>query len=194
MKICVALLASLLALAAVAQETKRDVWVWTDQNGVMQYSDRPVPGARKLQLSTASPEPPPAPAPAAAVPSSAAKPATKDVEYERVEIWQPENGQSFFGADATVDVRMRTDPALAGEDTLLLFLDGKLVETPPDALEHTLSNLERGAHTLSAVIMDGKGEEKIRSEPRVFHIRQPTVIQPRAVGPSIKPKPTPRTR
>jgi hypothetical protein len=114
--------------------------------------------------------------------------------YQRVEIWQPENGQTFFGADATVDVRMRTDPALASEDTLLLFLDGKRIETAPDALEHTLSNLDRGAHTLSAVIMDGQGEEKIRSEPRVFHIRQPTVIQPRAVGPNIKPKPTPRTR
>ena len=192
MKTCVALLASLLAVAAVAQEAKRDVWVWTDQNGVTQYSDRPVPGARKLQLSTATPAPPPASA--AAAPATAAKPAAKDVVYERVEIWQPENGQTFFGADATVDVRMRTDPALASEDTLLLFLDGKRIETAPDALEHTLSNLERGAHTLSAVIMDAQGEEKIRSEPRVFHIRQPTVIQPQAVGPNIKPKPTPRTR
>jgi len=192
MKTCVALLASLLAVAAVAQEAKRDVWVWTDQNGVTQYSDRPVPGAKKLQLSTASPAP--APAAAAAAPATAANPAAQDVVYQRVEIWQPENGQTFFGADATVDVRMRTDPALSSEDTLLLFLDGKLIETAPDALEHTLSNLERGAHTLSAVIMDGQGEEKIRSEPRVFHIRQPTVIQPRAVGPNIKPKPTPRTR
>lgn len=192
MKTCVALLASLLAVAAVAQEAKRDVWVWTDQNGVTQYSDRPVPGAKKLQLSTASPAP--APAAAAAAPATAANPAAQDVVYQRVEIWQPENGQTFFGADATVDVRMRTDPALASEDTLLLFLDGKRIETAPDALEHTLSNLERGAHTLSAVIMDGQGEEKIRSEPRVFHIRQPTVIQPRAVGPNIKPKPTPRTR
>jgi hypothetical protein len=193
MKTCVALLGSLLALAAVAQEVKREVWVWTDQNGVTQYSDRPVPGARKLQLSTASPEPPPARAPAAAAPATAAKPAVRNVEYARVEIWQPENGQTFFGADATVDVRMRTEPALDGADTLLLYLDGQLVETAPDALEHTFSNLERGAHTLSAVIMGENGNEKIRSDPRVFHIKQPTVIQPQAVGPNLKPK-QPRSR
>ena len=89
MKICVALLCSLLALAAVAQESKRDVWVWTDQNGVTQYSDRPVAGARKLQLSTATPEPPPAGTSAAAAAATAAKPAVKNVEYARVEIWQP---------------------------------------------------------------------------------------------------------
>ena len=98
MKTCVALLASLLAVTAVAQEAKRDVWVWTDQNGVTQYSDRPVPGAKKLQLSTASPAP--SPAPAAAAPSTAEKPAAREVVYQRVEIWQPENGQTFFGADS----------------------------------------------------------------------------------------------
>jgi hypothetical protein len=193
MKTCVALLGSLLALAAVAQEAKREVWVWTDQNGVTQYSDRPVPGARKLQLSTASPEPPPARAPAAAAPATAAKPAVEQVEYQSLEIWQPENGESFFGANATVDVRMRTEPGVAGMDTLRLYLDGKLVEGAADSLEYTLSNLERGAHSITAVIMGENGNEKIRSEPRVFHIKQPTVIQPQAVGPNLKPK-QPRSR
>ncbi len=193
MKICVALLCSLLALAAVAQESKRDVWVWTDQNGVTQYSDRPVPGARKLQLSTAAPEPPPAGASVTAAAATAAKPAVEQVEYQSLEIWQPDNGESFFGADATVDVRMRTEPGVADTDVLRLYLDGKLVEGAPDSLEYTLSNLERGAHSITAVITDDRGNEKIRSEPRVFHIKQPTVIQPQAVGPNLKPK-QPRSR
>jgi hypothetical protein len=193
MKICVALLCSLLAVAAVAQESKRDVWVWTDQNGVTQYSDRPVPGARKLQLSTATPEPPPAGVSAAAAAATAAKPAVEQAEYQSLEIWQPDNGQTFFGADATVDVRMRTEPGVANTDVLRLYLDGKLVEGAPDSLEYTLSNLERGVHSITAVITDDRGNEKIRSEPRVFHIKQPTVIQPQAVGPNLKPK-QPRAR
>jgi hypothetical protein len=41
--------------------------------------------------------------------------------------------------------------------------------------------------------MGEDGKEKIRSEPRVFHIKQPTVIQPQAVGPNLKPK-QPRSR
>jgi hypothetical protein len=41
------------------------------------------------------------------------------------------------------------------------------------------------------MIFDDKGNEKIRSEPRVFHIKLPTTVEPRAVGPNLKPKPTP---
>jgi hypothetical protein len=51
--------------------------------------------------------------------------------------------------------------------------------------------LERGVHSLAAVILDEKGNEKIRSEPRVFNIKLPTTVEPRAVGPNLKPKPTP---
>jgi hypothetical protein len=42
---------------------------------------------------------------------------------------------------------------------------------------------------MSAVILDAKGNEKIRSEPRVFHIRQTSVNPPQAVGPSLRPPP-----
>lgn len=186
MKTLIVLLGSLVALAAVAQESKRQVWVWTDADGVTQYSDRPMPGATPVELSTSTPVTPPRPVAAPTAP--APKPVAQAVEYQSLEIWQPENGASFFGADAIVDVRMRTDPALADTDTLRLYLDGKLVEGAPDALEYSLANLERGAHSVTAVIADAQGKEKIRSEPRVFHIRQPSVNPPQAVGPNLKPK------
>jgi hypothetical protein len=179
----------LLAVAVQAQETRRELWTWKDANGVTQYSDRPVPGAKKVQLTTAAPaETAPAAPPATTTP--AAKPAAAPaVQYQSLEIWQPENGESFFGADATVNVRLRSEPTVAAGDRLLLFLDGKLIEGAEGAYEHTLASLERGAHSLTAVILDDKGNEKIRSEPRVFHVRQPTVNAPSAVGPNLKPKP-----
>jgi hypothetical protein len=181
MKTRILLLAGcLLAVAVQAQETRRELWTWKDANGVTQYSDRPVPGAKKVQLTTAAPA---ITTPAA---TSAAAPA---VQYQSLEIWQPENGESFFGADATVSVRLRSEPTLAAGDRLLLFLDGKLVEGAEDAYEHTLASLDRGPHSLTAVILDDRGNEKIRSQPRVFHIKQPTVVQPAAVGPALKPKP-----
>jgi len=190
MKTPVLLFGCLFALAVQAQESKRELWMWKDANGVTQYSDRPVPGAKKVELHTTAPAAPaPTARPAAATP--AAKPAAASVQYQSLEIWQPENGESFFGADATVNVRLRSEPSLAGSDRLLLYLDGKLVEGASNSYEHTLSTVERGVHSLAAVILDDKGNEKIRSEPRVFHIKQPTTIQPGAVGPNLKPKPTP---
>jgi hypothetical protein len=179
----------LLAVAVQAQETRRELWTWKDANGVTQYSDRPVPGAKKVQLSTSAPaQAAPVVTPAAA--TASAKPAAAPaVQYRSLEIWQPENDESVFGADATVNVRMRSEPTVAAGDRLLLFLDGKRIDGAEGAYEHTLAGLERGAHSLTAVILDEAGNERIRSEPRVFHIRQPTVIAPKAVGPALKPKP-----
>jgi hypothetical protein len=196
----VLLLGCLLAVSVQAQETKRELWTWKDANGVTQYSDRPVPGAKKVELTgvTATPAATaPAPRPAAA--TATGKPdAAAAVRYQRLEIWQPEDGESFFGADATVNVRLRSEPSLGAGDRLLLYLDGKLVEGAPNAYEHTLANLERGVHSMAAVIVDEKGNEKIRSEPRVFHIKLPSVNEARAVGPALKPQapppnPTPRS-
>jgi hypothetical protein len=193
MNIRVLLLGCLLALSVQAQETRRELWTWTDANGVTHFSDRPEPGARRVEVTSAAPPARPATPSAAA----AARPARADaaaVTYTSLEIWQPENGASFFGADATVNVRMRSDPSLAAGDRLLLYLDGKLVEGAPNSYEHTLSNLVRGVHSLSAVILDDQGNERIRSEPRVFHIRQPSVNPPAAVGPSVRPPATPTPR
>jgi hypothetical protein len=190
------LLGCVLALSAHAQESKRELWTWKDANGVTHYSDRPVPGAKRVEV--VHQEPPPQPASAPATTGSAPKPAARSgaaaaVAYQSLEIWQPANGESYFGADTTVDVRMRSEPELAPGDRLLLYLDGKLVEGDPTSLEYELSGLDRGVHSLAAVILDRQGNEKIRSEPRVFHIKQPTTIAPRAVGPNLQPKPTPRT-
>lgn len=182
------LLGCLSALASPAQASTREMWVWKDANGVTHYADRPVPGAKKVEMAGVTSHAPPAapPAPAATVSRSAQASA---VEYLSLEVWQPESGASYFEPDATVDVRLRSDPQLADNHRLLLYLDGKIVEGANGALEHNLASLERGAHSLTAVILDEKGNEKIRSAPVVFHMKQPTTIAPRAVGPSLKPKP-----
>jgi hypothetical protein len=187
----VLLLGCLLALSVQAQESKRELWKWKDANGVTQYSDRPVPGATKVEMYTSAPAPAATPAARPATPAAQAKPAA-GTQYQSLEIWQPASGESYFGTDASVNVRMRSEPSLASGDRLLLYLDGKLVEGAANSYEHTLSNLERGVHSLAAVILDDKGNEKIRSEPRVFHIKLPTTIEPRAVGPALKPQPPPR--
>ena len=188
----VLLLGCLLALSVQAQESKRELWKWKDANGVTQYSDRPVPGATRVELYTSSPAPAPAPAATPAATPAVQGEAAAGVQYQSLEIWQPANGESYFGADATVNVRMRSEPSLASGDRLLLYLDGKLVEGAASSYEYTLSNLERGVHSLAAVILDDRGNEKIRSEPRVFQIKLPTTIEPRAVGPALKPQAPPK--
>ncbi|MDH4053308.1 MAG: DUF4124 domain-containing protein, partial [Rubrivivax sp.] len=59
----VLLLGCLLALSVQAQESKRELWKWKDANGVTQYSDRPVPGATRVEMYTSAPVQPATPAP-----------------------------------------------------------------------------------------------------------------------------------
>ncbi len=192
MKTRVLVLAGLLcALSSQAQNSNRELWTWTDANGVTHFSDRPVPGARRMELATTS-----TPAPAAAPSAAAATPGSRQerppaVQYRSLEIWEPEQDATFFGTDAAVNVRMRMEPDLASGHRLILFIDGQPVEGATDALEHTLTGVPRGAHSLTAVILDEGNTELFRSEPRAFHIRQPTVNQPAAVGPNLRPRPAP---
>lgn len=190
MKTRVLVLAAILcASSSHAQESKREVWIWTDANGVTNMSDRPVPGARRIEMATTS-SPPPAAEPAPATTSAGASRQTAPaVEYRSLEIWEPEQDASFFGADAAVNVRMRIEPDLAPGHRIFLFLDGQRVEGATDALEHTLTSVPRGTHSLTAVIWDAGSTELFRSQPRVFHVRQPTVNSPAAVGPNLRPQP-----
>jgi hypothetical protein len=194
MKTRILVLAScLLAFASQAQESKKELWTWKDANGVVHFSDTPGPGAKRVDLVVTGP--PSGGAPAAAAASAPAQPPAAPVTtYNLLEIWQPENGASFFDADATVNVRIRTEPAVAEGDTLRLFLDGMRVDGADNLLEYTFQNLERGTHSITATIRDAKGVEKIRSQPVVFYMKQNTIIAPRAVGPNLRAptRPTPR--
>jgi hypothetical protein len=191
MKTRVLVLAAILcATSAHAQNSTRELWTWTDANGVTHFSDRPVPGARKIELTTSS-TPAPAAEPPPPAPSGTSRQAAPTVEYRALEIWEPEQDASFFGADVAVNVRMRVEPDLAPGHRLFLFLDGQRVEGATDALEHTLTGLPRGTHSLTAAIWDAGGTVLFRSQPRVFHVRQPSVNPPAAVGPNLRPRPSP---
>jgi hypothetical protein len=188
MKTSLLILGCLLATASLAQSTtmRREVWQWRDENGVTHFSDQPVPGARKIVLSGANPT---AAAPSSAAAAAVTRPAAPAaVRYTRLEIWQPANDEAFFGADAEVNVRLRSDPPLAQGDRLLTYLDGNPLPGE-NALEHRLTGLNRGAHSLMSVIVDARGNERIRSAPVVFHMRQTTVDNPRNLGPAQRPAP-----
>jgi Domain of unknown function (DUF4124) len=196
MKTRILVLAScLLAFASQAQQSTKELWTWRDANGVVHFSDTPGPGATRVDLVVPAAPSGGATAQASATAGAVARPpAAPGTTYRLLEIWQPDNGASFFDADATVNVRIRTEPAVAEGDTLRLFLDGMRVEGADNLLEHTFQNLERGTHSITATIRDAKGVEKIRSQPVVFYMKQNTIIAPRAVGPNLRapPRPTPR--
>ncbi len=186
----VLLLGCLLAASSHAQ-TRREIWEWTDADGIKHYSDAPAPGARKIVLIGAQAAPQ-APAPAEATRAAVVRgaPGSNTVSYTVLEIWSPDPEQSFFGTDAVVEVRLRSEPDIADGDRLRTYLDGKQIGAE-NQLVHVVSGLPRGAHTVTGVIFNAQGGEKIRSAPVVFHIKQTTVDNPASRGPALRPPPAP---
>ncbi len=85
---------------------------------------------------------------------------------------------------------IRSEPELGPTHRLLTYLDGKLLPGE-NALEHSLTNVERGMHSVTSTIVNEDGREHIRSESVVFHMKQPSLPNPRNQGPAVRP-PQPR--
>jgi hypothetical protein len=193
MKTWVPLLLGCMLVATSHAQSRREVYEWTDADGVKHFSDYPQPGARKITLN-GSPSTTTAP-PVVATPSSPSRPeAPPEAQYQALEIISPLDQSSFFEVDDEIDVRVRAQPELGSDDRLVTYLDNKELGDL-NATEHRISGLSRGAHILQSAIYGRDGKEKIRSPKITFFMKQTADVNPRNQGPALRPpppKPTPR--
>jgi hypothetical protein len=186
------------ALLAAPAFASQSVWKWVDENGVTHYSDRPVQGAQRIELSTGARgdgDSDSEPSPSYDTPSYSppARTETPITGYRDFRIVRPADDETIPNTGGAVDVRVAFEPTLAPGHSLFLYLDGRIVEDfPTTALEYTVQNVERGTHSLVAIIQDSSGK-RIAETPAVrFHVRQTSIAQP-PVGPALR-QPTPRPR
>lgn len=195
MRTVLLLLAMLAAPALVSAQT---VWKWVDDNGVTHYSDRPVPGATKMELSAGSrgtsestPQSPP-PSPSLPPPRSNAQ-QERASAYRRLRITKPAPEESIVNTGGVVQVTVQIDPALRPEHEVHLYLDGQRAQnaTGGDS-SFVLAEVPRGEHTLTAVITDRRGNRVLESERVTFYVRQASIANP-PVGPGLRNPPRQRT-
>jgi hypothetical protein len=184
------LLLALLAGPALASQT---VWKWVDESGVTHYSDRPVPGATKMEIAGGNRADSGSSTYSQSSSSAATQPANAGPLYTDFEIWKPGDTETIPNTGGAVDVEIRLQPALQSGHDLYLYMDGRLLEDlPNDTTSFSLTEVPRGQHTLRATIQaNGK---QLQESPLIrFIVRQESAAQP-PVGPSVNPppKPTPR--
>jgi hypothetical protein len=178
----------MLAAPAFAAQT---IWKWVDEKGVVHYSDRPVPGATKTEISSSSrwDSTTPAAYPSSTTPSAAAP---AGPSYVELAITTPAPNENIVNSGGQVRVAISIAPQLQTGHTLSLYLDGALVEGfPPNTSTYDLEDVGRGAHSAMAVVTDEKGTRLQQSPPLTFHVRQASIAQP-PVGPTLRPQPKPR--
>ena len=91
---------------------------------------------------------------------------------------QPSDGSEFANLD-TLNILVRTDPQLRPGDQVFLLLDGApLNNGAPTGPLFTLTPVERGSHTLQAVVRDAGGELLCQTPGVRFEVHQASIKNP----------------
>jgi hypothetical protein len=172
------------ALALAAQAGAATVlYRWVDADGITHYSDRPVPGAQKVQIAAAQTYKS-TPVSGSANRRTNTQPAAP--QYRSVIITSPTEGQSFVNAAGKVDAAASSDPPLASGHQLWFLIDGTRQPDPADGMAASFE-VGRGTHTIGAVVTDDQGREVATAPPVTFYILQHSIANPPR-GPLLPPK------
>ena len=152
---------------------------WVDESGHVHYSDRPAPGAERVELVTG---PTAAPSGLHSVPPNPTEPdrqGLRDVVYQSFAVARPAPRETLWGSGGVVDVALLISPELQPGHRLGYYLDGEFTLTDSRRMHFQLQDIHRGMHTLQAVILDEHHEPVLRSPAVAFYVQQTSIYYPR---------------
>lgn len=175
----IVLLLGLLATGAA----KAQAYKWTDEDGVVHYSDRPQPGAQEVDLgkysapqgNTLARKPLPRRA------SAAEQDDTGTFRYESLSVASPAAEETLWNIGAVLNVSLALSPGLQSGHRVQAYFDGAPLEVA--GLSFQLQEVYRGEHNLQAEIVDETGRVMIRSQPTRFYVQQTSLLRPQANTP-----------
>lgn len=154
-----------------------DIYKQVLPDGTVSYSNQPHPNAEKIN------PPPPQVIPAVKPPADTQTQGRTPPEaapYDQLSIAEPATDQVIWSNEQTVSVGVAIEPFLQTQEghRLVILLDGHPVAAPGDEMSLTLTNVDRGTHTLTAEVRDAQGRVLVQSAPVVFHLKQHSVLLP----------------
>ncbi len=157
------------------------VYKWTDADGVVHFSDQPVPGAEKLNTSSGSSHG--VGLGAQARTATPEKPKAGPLDFKELAITSPGHDETITG-NQPVNVQLAVDPALNREtQAVTWYLNGSaLTDQAPDATQFTLADLPRGTYTLSATVLDQASGQTKSAETVTFYVMRTSVLSPTHKG------------
>jgi len=150
------------------------VYKWVDADGMVHFSDQPVPGAERIVTAGSVTN---------GISVGASDPGTPSGAQSRTSaapafaIESPAKDQVFFGDDV-VSVRLHAEPGPQGTQSIVWTLNGTaLTDQPPGARSFALPTLPRGTYVLTATMTGSAGAPQM-SDSVTFYVRQPSELSP----------------
>jgi hypothetical protein len=160
-----------LLIACVAHA---EVYRYTDADGNVVFSDQPPPtdsgNAETIQLRRPNSMPAPRiqPRPLTVEPDTIA---SGSADYSALSITSPPHNGTLRDNSGNLVVQVSLEPALADGHELAFFLDGVQIARGR-GYSASAANVDRGSHTLEAVVFDANGNELIRSPVSQVHLKR----------------------
>ena len=160
----------LISLMLLCFSATAGIFKWVDENGNVHYSDQEQKGSEEVNLPAAVTYTP-------TVPTSVnnQKEPEKKRSYTEMSIVQPQMNETLRNNAGDVQVGINLTPGLQLGDTITIYLDGKEVLKGGVQTSVTLTNLDRGLHTLRASVFHKNGTAAISSRSIIFHLQREVV-------------------
>ncbi|MCK5726290.1 MAG: DUF4124 domain-containing protein [Thiotrichaceae bacterium] len=157
-----------------------NIYTWTDENGKTIYGDNPpehniqevIP--QELTIIPAYTDP------NETNQSNILQDTEKRTEYTTFKITTPAHDKTIQVNTGTIDIAMELSPTLSDKDRIFIYLDGKKVIKDSQSLSASLQSLDRGTHTLFAVVRTEEGDVLINSNTVKFHLLRSSRIHKRS--------------
>lgn len=169
----------LLVLAPASADVYRSV----DEHGNVVFSDKPSPGAEKVDI------PPPQTIPAEQVENPDIKPPpASPLQYSTFEIASPKDQEAVRANNGDITINVAIDPPLRAEDSVVLYMDGN-EQSSGKTRSFKLSSVDRGQHEAYVEIRDNSGHVKQTSQTVTFYVLRHSALQPKPAAPGSGPHP-----
>jgi hypothetical protein len=174
------LIVGLVLIVGSAQAEK--VYKVIQPDGTVEYTDAPPADEPAKEIRVEPINTIEAPAPSAG--SSGQPTDSAQAGYSEVRITSPANDVSIRDNAGNVNVDVSLEPALRSGDKIDLLLDGQSVGGGKKTAI-TLTDMERGTHSLQALVKDASGKVVARSNTVTFTLqRRSVILQPPPAKPS----------
>ena len=150
-------------------DVNADVYKRTNPDGSVEFTDaprsekeEPVP-IKPMNTFKAPPAPPVRHAPQ--------QPPSAQGEYTEISITSPADESTIRDNAGALEVTISLTPALLPDHKLVLLVDGVKKDESTSGT-FALTDLERGAHTLTAQVQDAEGEALISAKPVTVYLHR----------------------